>query len=796
MFKLNLKIALRKLWKHKGYTLINMLGLSIGMASCILIFIFVRYQLSFDTDFKNGDRIYRVVTDWKYNAFDDYSSGVPIPVFKTLKEEVAGLDRTAAIIKRWGIVHVRDDRGKETIKSDEAFFYAEPDFFKIFDTAWYSGRADEALAEPNTVALSKSTAIKYFGSAESAVGKSITIGAKLNLKVTGVFEDMPEHSSFPLKIVVSYQSFGERAGTCWDCVNSSTSLFVLLKKGMTKADVQAGFDAFNKKNYADRNIAGHQSNQLQPLRDIHFNERYGNFADSSISKGEIYGLIIIGVFLMLTACINFINLSTAQAINRAKEVGVRKVMGSQRKQLIAQFLMETFLITLVAALIGCVLSELAIPKMQQLFGGRITFSLFQHSSVFVFMGLLVVAVAFLAGFYPAIVISGFDPALAIKNKLSLNTTGLSLRKILVVVQFSLSVVLIISTLVVVNQMQYVKEKSLGFNPNEVLMVSVPNDSANVIRHQSFKERALKIPGVQMLSFCESPPLSQNVNSSDFSYNGIKNKDFEVRTSKVDEVYFKLFDLKIIAGKVFKKSDTANGYVVNETFVKKINLDQPGDAVGKMLTIDGEALPIVGVVADFNDLSLKEGISGLAMSSAKKRYWNVAVRIDAQQLLPATKRLESLWNNMFPHHIYNGRFVNDTINGYYESEKVMGVLFKTFAAIIIFISFIGLFGLMSFVATQRTKEMAIRKVLGATTFQLVKMLNGSFLMMVFLANLFAWPLAYLFVSKWLNTFAYRMDLSIWPFLVAMIISMLITLITVTLRSYRAAIANAVDALKYE
>ena len=796
MFKLNLKIAWRNLFKNKGYTLINVAGLAIGMASCILVFLFIRHELSYDEGFKNEKRIYRFVTDWKYVAFDDYSSGVPIPVIKAAKEEIAGFDKTAAIVKRWGIVHVKGDNGKDIVKSDEPIYYAEPDFFEIFDLEWFYGKPAQALAQPNTVTLAKATAIKYFGSAEKAIGKTITLGTKTNLKVTGVFQDMPENSSFPLKIVISYQSFGDKDDNCWDCVNSSTSVFALVREGLAMKDVQPALDAFNKKYYTDKKIAGNQINRLQPLRDIHFNERYDNFADTTIDKSKIYGLVVIGLFLMLTACINFINLTTAQAINRAKEVGVRKVMGSRRKHLISQFLVETFIVTLTAMLIASVLAELAIPQMQELFNNRITFSLFQHPIIFVFMALLVLGVAFLAGFYPAMVMSGFDPALAIKNKLILNNSRLSLRKVLVIAQFSISIILIISTLVVINQMAYMKEKPLGFNPQQVAMVSIPNDSLSRTKHLSFKERMLKIPGVQLLSFCQSPPLSGNVNSSDFTYNGIKNKDFELRTSRVDENYFKVFDLKIIAGSVFSKSDTANGYIVNETFIKKMYLKNPNDVLGKKILVNGNNLPIVGVVADFNDKSLKEGISGLAISSGKNQYWNVAVKIDGKQLMSTMKKTEELWNSMFPNSVYHASFVNESINGYYETERVMGVLFKVFAGVIIFISFIGLFGLMSFVATQRTKEMAIRKVLGATTFELVKMLNGSFLLMVFIANLIAWPLAYIFVRSWLNSFAYRMELSIWPFVLAMCLTMLITLLTVSIRSYKAAIANTIDALKYE
>jgi putative ABC transport system permease protein len=796
MFKLNLKIAWRNLVKNKGYTFINVTGLAIGMASCILIFLFVRHELSFDEGFTNEKRIYRFVTDWRYAAFDDYSSGAPIPVIKTAKEEIAGLEKTAAIVKRYSVVHVKDDSGKDIVKSDEPIYYVEPDFFEIFNVTWFQGKPAQALAQPNTVTLAKATAVKYFGSAAKAIGKTITLGSKTNLRVTGVFQDMPENSSFPLKIVISYQTFPDKDDDCWDCVNSSTSIFVLLKEGINTADVQPAIDAFNKKYYTDQRIAGNQLNRLQPLREIHFSENYANFADTTIGKSKIAGLIVIGLFLILTACINFINLTTAQAINRSKEVGVRKVMGSMRKQLIWQFLMETLLVTLTAMLVACVLAELAIPQMQELFNNRITFSLFQHPVIFGFMALLILGVAFLAGFYPAIVMSGFDPALAIKNKLSLNTTGLSLRKVLVVVQFSISIVLIISTLVVINQMAYMKEKPLGFNPQQVAMIGIPNDSLSRTKHLSFKERLLKIPGVKLVSFCQSPPLSANVNSSDFSYNGVKNKDFELRTTRVDDNYFKVFDLKIIAGKGLAKSDTANGYVVNETFIKKMYLKSPNEVLGKKILVNGNSLPIVGVVADFNDKSLQEGISGLAMSVGKNQYWNVAVKLEGDKLMSTMSKTEDLWNSMFPNSVYQASFVNDTINGYYETEKVMGVLFKVFASVIIFISFIGLLGLISFVATQRTKEMAIRKVLGATTFELVKLLNGSFLLMVFIANLIAWPIAYILINSWLNGFAYRMQLSFWPFVIAMCLTMLITLLTVSLRSYKAAVANTISALKYE
>ncbi|MBB2148921.1 FtsX-like permease family protein [Pedobacter sp. LMG 31462] len=797
MFRINLKIALRNLWKNKSYTLINILGLSIGMASCILIFIFIRFQLSFDEGYKNEDRIYRLVTDWKYNAFNDYSSGVPIPVTSAARNEISGIEKIGAIAKGGNVIHVNDKEGKEIIKSREDIYYAEPSFFEVIQIDWQYGKPTEALKEPNTVALSQATAIKYFGNTQNAMGKSIRVGTKMELKVTGIFKDMPQNSSFPLKIVISYKNFSERNSTCWDCTSSSNSSYVLLKEGLKSSDLQETLTKFNKTHYADQKIAGNQMNRLQPLKEIHFAELYDNFANSTISKHQIYGLSIIGLFLICTACINFINLNTAQAVNRSKEVGVRKVMGGKRKQLILQFLTETFALVLIALLFACMLTELAIPSMQNLFKNQITFSLFGSPIIFVFMTLLVIFVSFLAGFYPAMIISGFNPALAIKNKVTLNNNGLSLRKVLVVVQFAITIILIIGTLVIVRQMEYLQQKPLGFSTTAVAIVGMPGDSTSHSKRDIFKAQILQIPGVQLLSYCQVPPLSQDVNSTDFTFNGMRNNDFELRNCKADENYFKLFDLKIIAGKIFTKSDTTTGYVVNETFLKKVGITNPQDAIGKMIKTSDINVPIVGVVKDYNDKSLKEHISGLAISSDKSQYWSAAIKLEGgEQMVPAMKQIEALWNVTFPNSVYDASFVEERINSYYESEAIMGILFKVFAGIIIFISFIGLFGLISFVAAQRTKEVAIRKVLGASTFELVKMLNGSFLVMVFLANLVAWPLAYLFVSNWLSTFAYRIELSFWPFVLAMCISMLITLITVSIRSYKAASANTIDALKYE
>ena len=797
MFRLNLKIALRNLWKNKGYTFINITGLSIGMASCILIFIFVRYQVSFDQQFENKDRIYRGVTDWKSaNGNVDATQGVPIPFAEAMRTHFPQFEKAAAIRAARGIIMVNDPYGKVTFKEKERAYYAEPDFFDIFNFTWLAGEPHGALSKPNTVALSEEKATKYFGDWHKAMGQTLTFKKGQPLKVTGIFKDMPENCSVPLQVVISYVSYDRANTKSWSWVSSNSECYLLLKKGLHIGDLDKAFTKFQSTVYKNSNNGEVQYHSFQSLNDIHYNSRYGNFSGKTMEKKELYGLTIIGAFLLLTACINFINLATAQAVNRSKEVGVRKVMGSGRRQLIMQFLGETVTITLIAVLIACVLTEVALPYMQNLFKEEISFSLLEHPVIFLFLVSLVLVVSFLAGFYPAMIMSGFSPALAIKNKVIVHSGGLGLRQVLVVVQFAITIILIISTLIILKQMNYMRQKPLGFNPDAVAVVAMPEDSLSKIKYDNFKARLLNMPGINAVSYFDTPPSSNDVSETDFSVNGKDIKDFQVRTMHVDMEYFSTFGVKLIAGKLLTKSDTTNAYVVNEAFLRRMSFPDPQAVLGKLLKVDGATARVVGVVRDFNDKSLHEEISPIVISSAKANYYNIAVKMDSKQMVNVMKEVEQLWNTTFPDDVYSGQFINEDLDQYYATEIVMGVLFRVFSCVIIFISFIGLFGLISFVASQRTREVAIRKVLGASNFELVKMLNGSFLLMVFLSNIVAWPLAYLFIRSWLSGFAYRIDLSIWPFALAMLISMGITLVTVSFRSYKAAQTNPIDALKYE
>ncbi|MCX2574808.1 ABC transporter permease [Pedobacter sandarakinus] len=796
MFKLNLKIALRNLWKYKGYTAINVFGLSIGLASCILIFIFIKYQLSFDQDYANEDRIYRVVSSWKYADGNEFkSSGVPLPLAPAMRNDFSELEQVAAIQQSEGIIKVNATSGKSEIKDSETVYYAEPSFFKIFNYSWLAGDLKSALTSPNTVVLTEKLANKYFGNWNKAIGNTLNFNADKDFKVSGVIKDNPQNSSFPLGIIFSYASFTNRNLKQWGSVSSSSQCFVLLKPGISTAVLQNPLQQFIAKYYVEKG-PGKENHHFQSLSDIHHNEDYGNFSNHITPYKQIIGLAVIGLFLLITACINFVNLATAQALSRGKEVGVRKVMGSRRNQLIWQFLCETALITAISILLACVFAELTLPNVESLFGGEVVYTLFGDPLIFLFLLILLILVSFLAGLYPALIMSGFSPALAIKNKVSPNGGGVGLRKTLVVVQFAITAILIVSTLVVIKQMQYIRSKSLGFDTNAIALINMPIDSVSLIKQNTFKEKLLAIPGVVNVSFNTSAPSSSNNNETNFSYNSSKDADFQVNVKPADGEYFTTFGLSLVAGRGLSKSDTIKEFVVNETLLKKLNVKQPDEALGKTIKLWGSSGPIVGVVKDFNNYSLHEAISPIAIFSRKTQYETVAVKLEKKEMFEALKKITQAFNSTYPNYVFRNNFFDDSLDNYYETERVMGTLFKVFAGVVVFISFIGLFGLISFVATQRTKEIAIRKVLGATNIELIKMLNSSFLWMILIANLIAWPIAYIFVQQWLAGFQYRIELSIWPFVLAAIISLAITIFTVTIRSYRAAKANTVDALKYE
>lgn len=796
MFKLNLKIALRSLYNNKLYTFVNIFGLTIGMAGCILIFTFIKFQLNYDRHFNEGERIYRFVTDWKYNNFDDYSSGVPLPFAPAAQAELPGIEKIARISRNSGVIIVKDEKGTIKYKANRELYFVEPALFDILQVNWVSGKSNNALSRPNTVVLSEKTSILLFGSAEQAENKIVTLWNSIPLRVVGIFKDIPSSSSVPMEIMASFSTFWGSKNQDWESVSTYNQCFALLSTDASITTFNRSLKNFSQKYLLQKKLPGQQQYKLQALKDIHFSQQYSNFADTAVTRNDVYGLGLIALFLIVSACINFINLATAQSVNRGKEVGVRKVMGAVRPQLVVQFLTETILITASSMVFACIFSELALSPLSSFLKLPISSALSLNIEMVGFLIILLTVVSILAGFYPALILSGLNPVSSLKNRIRIQTGFVSFRTMLIVGQFTVTVILIIGTLMVIRQMRYMSEKPLGFAKDHIMLINFPGDSTSMSHQQTFKNRVLQVNGIKMLSFFARPPLSGIMNTTNFYIDGRENKDFEVRLSMSDENYFNLFGLKFIAGKVYGKSDTANAYVTNETFIKKIGISDARLALGKIISQNGRTGPIVGVVKDFNDQSLKEKISPMIFYQEKRQFYSMGIKLEQLQLESAKKEIEAIWTGMFPNEIYNAKFIEDDIQRYYESERVTRVLLKTFGTLIMFIAFIGLFGLVSFIAAQRSREVAIRKILGASNLELVTLLNGSFIKLVLIANVIAWPIAYILLNKWLSTFAYRSSIGIWPFVFAMTASLLITLIIVTLRSYRVANANAVNVLKYE
>jgi putative ABC transport system permease protein len=803
MLKNYIKIAFRNLLRNRSNTFINILGLSIGVAACLLIFLVIRFEKSYDNFHKNKDRIYRLVSLLHTSTGTKYVRSVPFPVADGLRVEFPSLDNVASIYETEGQITLLDGINKgQKFEEENGMFYAEPQFFDIFNFGWLQGNQISALTEPNSVALSKDYAGKYFGNWQNAIGKTIELNNKYVFKVTGILKDVPKNTDFPLKIVFSYASVKKtelkRALNDWVSTWGSYNCYVLFPPGLR-------VDSFN--NFLESFVQKHKPPEYrkdqikaQPLSDIHYDSRFGNFGHYVFSRELITALTLIGVFLMVIACVNFINLSTAQAMNRSREVGVRKVLGSSRRQLATQFISETFLITMFAILLACMISEIVIKYVNELLKLNLSLDFFSDPQLLLFLLILTVAITVLSGFYPAMVLSGFNPVSVLKNKITINTIGgVSLRRGLVVLQFAIAQVMIIAMLVVVSQMNYFKNASLGIDKDSILQVPFPGDSVNVYKAPTLKNRMLQVPGVKSVSLSAFSPIDDSHWNSDFKFdNSPTNTDFNADLKWADVDYFKTYNMKFIAGGPFRESDSAKGFVVNETLMKKLGIKDPEKIIGKQVNLwEGEIVaPIVGVVKDFHSSPLSKEINPVLIASWKDVYDMANIKVSLADLSSTMQSIKKIWDSTYPNFIYKYTFLDDKINDFYKNEATLSVLYSIFAGIAIFISCLGLYGLVSFMTIQRTKEVGIRKVLGASAGNIIYLFSREFTLMIVIAFILASPIAYYIMQNWLDKFAYRINLGLGIFAATIAASLLVAWLAVGYRAIRAANANPVKSLRYE
>lgn len=793
------KTTYRNLIRHKGYAIINISGLAIGIAACLLLFLVVRYELSYDKFQENYDRIYHIYTQDSHSDGVDCTPGVSFPALEALRTDLPNI-KSGAFCSTYGN-QVTITQGSETKKfiEDRGIIFADPQFFDVLKFKWLIGDPN-VLSQPNAIVLNKTLALKYFNDWKNVVGKTLRLDNALDFRIAGIIEDAPYNSDFRFTAIGSFITIKNTKmynyQDDWGSTTSNFQVYMLFPENVTEASIEKQLVGLSKKYYKhDGN--NKRLNLLRPLKDIHYDTEIGNPGTHVMTRGTLMTLSLIGFLIIVMACINFINLSTAQAVGRSKEVGIRKVLGSSRKALFWQMIVETKLIVLISSLLALLLASLALPFIKHVVSIEEDLSLFNlQTLVFFIISLLLVTL--LAGIYPSFILSGFKPVLALKNKINSATIGgLSLRRTLVVIQFAISQALIIGTIVAITQMNFIRNADLGFNKEAILLLAGNTDSTSLKNQPAFKEELLKIPGIQSISFANDMPSSENNQGTNFAIDHKPDELFILFLKFGDEDYFKTFGLEFLAGKGYEKSDTISAVVINETLLKKVNIAKPEDAIGKDLKIGGGKWKrICGVIKDFKTNSLREEVKPIMICSKRNRYQMTCVKLHTQNIVQTQKQVQATWDKYFPEYVYVDSFMDETIERFYEQETQMAFLYKIFAGLAIFISCLGLYGLISFMVVQKTKEVGIRKVLGAGIGNILFLFSKEFALLIIVAFLVAAPLAYYFMNEWLSNFAYRITMSAGVYLIAILTSLLVASLAVAYKSIKAAIANPVKSLRSE
>jgi putative ABC transport system permease protein len=798
MIRNYLKIGYRNIAKNKGYSFINVTGLALSITCAIFIFSFVKYNLSFDNFHQNPDRIYRIVTELHRDVIA-YRSSVPSPLGEFFRNDHTYGEKIARVFtERNALITLRNGDNLVKFEETEGIAFSETEFFDIFNFPLLQGYKEEVLAEPNTAIITERIAKKYFGD-KDAVGETFWLQNKFPFTVTGILKDLPSNTDIKSEIFVSYSTLkaydpwlaSDTDG--WGGIRDGMKCYTLLRPNTSITKVEEVLSAYVKIYRPTSKNVHHY--KLQPLADIHFNSNYGG----AMAKSNLTIVFVIGLFLIVTACVNFVNLATAQALKRSKEVGVRKVLGSLKTQLFWQFIFETGIITFAGIVIAAILSYTIFSFVNQFFNTQIPVNVFSDPYLVVFIVALGIVVTFFAGSYPGLVLAGFQPVAALKGKLSRQTIGgFNTRRTLIVVQFAISQVLIIGMVVITNQMRYTQQSDLGFNKDAIVLVAMANGTTRE-QAKTMKTEIQRIPGVEKLSLCFTAPSSEEDwgNSIRFE-NSSEEVNFRTSIKSADADYISTFDLKLVAGRNIQPSDTVREMIINEAMVRKLELKSAEDAIGKMITANGGSMyaPIVGVVKDFHDKSFHEEISPILITTYTNDYLNYAVKLNLAEAKYTIAAIEKLWLRQHPDQIFKYQFVDESIERFYESEKTTLRLIQIFSFIAIIIGCLGLYGLVSFMVSQKTKEIGIRKVLGGTASHIVWIFGQEFTRLIVVAFLIAAPIGWWFMNDWLQDFKFHTTIGLSTFMLAIGCSLVVAAATVCYQVIRTAMANPVKSLRIE
>ncbi|MBX2841687.1 MAG: ABC transporter permease [Flammeovirgaceae bacterium] len=803
------KISVRNIFRNKAHSIINILGLALGITCSLVIFLVVNHEFSYDQFHTKKDRIFRVTSLPVFGEETFYNSGTPFPVTEALKSNFPEIEWVSPVSmdrEEVRIKHIDKENGIE----DEEIYYRDNDilgvdssFFKIFDWKWISGSPSQAFKNKHSIVLSEKLAEKFF-KGDDALGKTLTLN-NVDLSVVGIVENPHQRTSVSALAFVpsSIMSTQLAENLNWGNVSSDYQNFILLKeKSLSDNSIARIEDQLTKLLIENTNedYIEKWSLKLQPLSDFHFDENYFPINSKKGDLKTLWALLFVGIFILLIACINYINLSTALVVNRSKEVGVRKVLGSSRKKLISFFLMETFIIVGFSLIIALGFTELSLIKLKDFIAIEFEGSLLREAftgdwKLYMFIFGILGLTTLLSGFYPALILSGYSPVMALKNKLSNNTSGLKLRRTLVILQFLITQVLIIATIVVLEQLSFFKEKEVGFNTDAIITFRQP--FGEELKSDIIQNHMLQIPSIKKVGFSASPPISSSRSSREISYgNDSLKKENMIDIKYVDKNYFDVFNFQLLEGNFPERNDTTKA-IVNESFIKKYGFSSAQEIIGESFNYGDEtSIQVIGVIHNFHMQSLHSEINPLLMVYDPEIRYTVNSQVEMEGIEKTVSSIEKIFKETYPGKEFKYSFLDEDIKSFYKNEERVFRLLNLFAGITIFIGCLGLYGLVSFMAIQKTKEVGIRKVLGASIAGIVLLFSKEFIRLILIASAIAAPIGYFLMQEWLSTFTYKIEMEPNIFLLSGLMAVAIALITISYQAIKAAISNPVKSLRSE
>tara|TARA_B100000949_G_scaffold234163_1_gene252438 strand:- start:3609 stop:6050 length:2442 start_codon:yes stop_codon:yes gene_type:complete len=809
----NLKIAWRSILKNKLFSLINVIGLSIGLCSALVIGAIIYFDFSFDTFHKDKDRIYRVTSLFKSEGDEFPNRGVAVPLMRTFREGIPGVELTAPFMNT-SFSKIENKKQDLLFKDGNDAILADDAYFQLFDYEWLAGDKQTALSEPAQVVLSQKKAEKYFPhkNMTDIVGSTLLYNDSINVKVTGVVADFEKNTDLKFNEFMSLSSAkmfnGKDIATNdrWNGTSSGDQLFLRVKDESSVAGIQSRLDALAKEHKNPATWAANDERlfQLQALSDIHFGGEHGDYpfnnSDHVASMKVLKSLAFVALFLLLLGCANFINLNSAQALTRAKEIGIRKTLGSSKKQVVRQFLGETVILTTMATMLSLLMAPFLLRQFADFLPQGIDLSVLYSVKGIIGIVILVVLVSLLSGFYPAFVLSKFRPATVLKGQFTKGDKGVRLRKTLTVFQFVVAQVFVIATLLVAKQLHFVMNSDMGINTETVAYVRTPWRDASKVKKERLFFQIKDIEGLSNVSKGGAPPASNSMSSTMLSYFKDGNETHQPTEILMgDTTYLKTYGIPLLAGRE-RMNDSIDEYVVNETFARAIGFQDPKEVVGTVVKLDTLQIPIVGLMRDFNQRSLRSDIKPLAIKGHYNGMSFTNIHIDLgknpEQWTKSIDAVEQALASVYPDEELEVQFMDEMVEGFYRSEKSTVQLLKWATGLAILISCMGLMGLVVYTTERRVKEIGVRKVLGANLAQLNLLLCKEFLILVGIAFAIAVPISWYLIQEWMQEFAYKTSLSWWVFMVSGVGMVVVALAVIGARTYRTANINPVESLRNE